>query len=54
MAEEAVTPGQEPANDPAPVVEPEAPRAFSQEDVDRIVKERMARQKSQYEGFEEL
>lgn len=32
----------------------DAPRAFSQEDVDRIVKERLARQKSQFGDYDEL
>lgn len=41
---------------PAPGAQPPAPttRTFSQEDVDRIVSERVAREQKKYEGFDEL
>ena len=53
MAEEAVTPA-EPVIEATPDPEPAEPRTFSQEDLDRIVKDRLARQKSQFGDYDDL
>jgi len=53
MAEEAVTPA-EPVIEATPDPEPVEPRTFSQEDLDRIVKDRLARQKSQFGDYDDL
>lgn len=47
-------PAPDPVPDPEPTPDPEPARTFSQTDVDRIVQDRLARQKAQYAGFDEL
>jgi hypothetical protein len=47
-------PAQDPTPDPTPTPDPDPSRTFSQTDVDRIVQDRLARQKAQYAGFDEL
>lgn len=38
----------------APVVTPSGPTTFTQKDVDRVVKERLAREREKYEGFDDI
>lgn len=48
------TPAPDPTPEPAPQPDPEPAKTFSQAELDRIVQDRLARERSKYEGFDEL
>lgn len=47
-------PAPDPPPDPAPTPDPDPARTFTQAELDRIVQDRLARQKAQYAGYDDL